>query len=274
MSAGSEAVTHEVGPHIPSMQWEFLHGTSFDFLWIHFGISNTVLSTWIFMVLLFIVLVLFRLNLKSKKWFFKTTWMIIVGGLYDMTADFVGNKKFAKKILFLVWGMFIFILLSNIFSLFLDWIITFTGWHEYLRPINSDLNTTFGLSLTIIVLSHFVAVFHRWIPKYLKWYFFNYSGHGVFEKSVNVFVGWLHLIWEIVKILSLSLRLFWNIFAGVVLIWMIAFLTGQINVLGLHVWEIFLLPFWIFELFVALIQAVVFFVLSSIYFKQAIEDHH
>ncbi|HBA44727.1 TPA: hypothetical protein DEG21_00050 [Patescibacteria group bacterium] len=36
----------------------------------------------------------------------------------------------------------------------------------------------------------------------------------------------------------------------------------------------FLLPFWIFELFVALIQAVVFFVLSSIYFKQAIEDHH
>ncbi|EKE26244.1 MAG: ATP synthase subunit a, partial [uncultured bacterium (gcode 4)] len=159
-------------------------------------------------------------------------------------------------------------------SLFLDWIITFTGWHEYLRPINSDLNTTFWLSLSIIVLSHFISIFHRGIPKYLKWYFFNWSGHGAFEKSVNVFVWWLHLIWEVVKILSLSLRLFWNIFAWVVLIWMIAFLTGQFNVLGLHVWELFVLPFWIFELFVALIQAVVFFVLSSIYFKQAIEDHH
>jgi len=67
MSAVAETVSHEVGPHIPSMQGEFLHGLSFDLFGMHFGISNTVLSTWIFMILLFVVLVLFRINLKSKK---------------------------------------------------------------------------------------------------------------------------------------------------------------------------------------------------------------
>jgi F0F1-type ATP synthase membrane subunit a len=48
----------------------------------------------------------------------------------------------------------------------------------------------------------------------------------------------------------------------------------MISVAWVGVWEVFVLPFWFFELFVALIQAAVFFVLSSIYFKQATEHEH
>ncbi|MDD2487400.1 MAG: F0F1 ATP synthase subunit A [Candidatus Gracilibacteria bacterium] len=268
----------ESGPHIPSMQGELIPNFGFDILGMHFGISNTVLSTWIFMVFLFVALLLFRTNINKKGGFFKTTGLIIVKLIYDFAADFIGDRKFAKKILFLIGGMFIFIFLSNIFSLFLDWILLFAGedlkLHEYLRPINSDPNTTFALSLIIIFVSHFVAVFKRGIPKYLKGYMFNFHGDGLFEKIINVFVGWLHLIGEVVKALSLSLRLFGNIFAGVVLIAMLAYLGGMISLFGIRIGELFVLPFWFFELFVALIQAIVFFVLASIYFKQAIEEHH
>lgn len=267
------------GPHIPAIQWKFIEWTDFSFLWFHFGwLTSTIISTWIFMVLFFIVLLMFRLAIKNKWWFFKTTGLIVVWWLYNMAADFIGDKKFAKRVLFLVWWMFIFIFLSNVFSLFLDWMLLFVNeerwWHEYLRPINSDPNTTFALSLSIIVISHFVAVYKKWLPKYLKWYMFNFEWHDILEKCVNVFVGWLHFIWEIVKTLSLSLRLFGNIFAWVVLISMLAFLGWMISIGWLRLWEFMVLPFWFFELFVALIQAVVFFVLSSMYFRWAIEEHH
>jgi len=272
MSAG------EVGPHIPKIQWEMIHWLSFHVWGMEFWISNTVFTTWIFMILLLIVLVNFKRWLKKEWWFFKTTWLIMVNWLYKMASDFIWDKKFARKILFLVGWMFIFIFLANVFSLFLDWILLFAGerlgLHEYLRPINSDLNTTFALSVSIIVISHFVAVWTKWIPKYLKWYFFNFQWDNTFEKAVNVFVGWLHLIWEISKTLSLSLRLFGNIFAWVVLIAMLAYLGWMISILHLRVGEIFVLPFWFLELFVALVQSIVFFVLSSIYFKGAIEEHH
>ncbi|MDD2565401.1 MAG: F0F1 ATP synthase subunit A [Candidatus Gracilibacteria bacterium] len=267
------------GPHIPAIQGSFIEGTDFSILGFHFeGLTSTIISTWIFMVLFFIVLLMFRLAIKNKGGFFKTTGLIAVGGLYNMATDFIGDKKFAKRVLFLVGGMFIFIFLSNVFSLFLDWMLLFVseerGWHEYLRPINSDPNTTFALSLSIIVISHFIAVYKKGLPKYLKGYIFNFEGHDLIEKCVNVFVGWLHFIGEIVKTLSLSLRLFGNIFAGVVLISMLAFLGGMISLYGLRLGEFMVLPFWFFELFVALIQAVVFFVLSSMYFRGAIEEHH
>lgn len=265
-------------PHIPAIQWELISWWNFNLFWIEFWISNTVLSTWIFMVFLIIVAIMFKISIRKNWWFFKNTWLIVVGWLYKLATDFIGDKRFAKRVIFLTGWMFIFIFLSNVFSLFLDWMILVANpelWlYKYLRPINSDPNTTFALSLSIIVISHFVAVFKKWIPQYLKWYIFNFSGHDLFEKFINVFLGWLHFIWEIVKALSLSLRLFWNIFAWVVLISMLAFLGWMVHIYGLKIWEIFVLPFWFFELFVALIQAVVFFVLASIYFKQALEEHH
>ena len=265
-------------PHIPTIQWTIIEGTEFSVFWIHFWITNTIITTWMFMIILFVILFMFKISIKKKWWFFKTTWLIIVWWLYDMASDFIWDRRFAKRSLFLIWWMFIFIFLSNIFSLFLDWILLFASpklkLHEYLRPINSDPNTTFALSLSIIIISHFVAVFKKWLPKYLKWYIFNFHWHDFLEKCVNVFVWWLHFIWEIVKTLSLSLRLFWNIFAWVVLISMLAFLGWMIAPFWLRVWELMVLPFWFFEIFVALIQAVVFFVLASMYFRWAIEDHH
>lgn len=272
------AEKHTTWPHIPTIQWEFIHSLDFSILGIDIHISNTVLSTWVFMFFLFICSYFFKISLKKEWWFWKTTGLIIVWTLYKNAISFMWDAKYAKRVLFLTWWMFIFILLSNIFSLFLDWILLIANpelkLHSYLRPINSDLNTTFWLSLSIIMISHFVAIYKKWLPKYMKSYIFNFSGHNFIEKVVNVFLGWLHFIWEFVKTFSLSLRLFGNIFAWAVLISMLAFLGWMIHIYWIKIWELFVLPFWFFELFVAFVQATVFFILSSIYLTQAVEEHH
>lgn len=264
-------------PHIPELQWEMIPGLDFTIFWYQVGISNTVFSMWVFTLILFLILLLFKRAVNKDSSKLKTTWIIIVRQLYNMSDSFIWNKKVASSILFLTWWMFIYILLSNIFWLILDW-IALVAWkdlhaHTYLRPMNADPNTTFALSIIIVLVSHMVMIKTRWVFGYLKWYIFNFSWKG-FEKLVNVFLGWLHLISEFVKALSLSLRLFWNIFAWIVLITIIAFLWQMISLIWINLWELFVLPFWFFELFVAFIQALVFFTLSSIYFQQAIEEHH
>jgi F-type H+-transporting ATPase subunit a len=129
------------------------------------------------------------------------------------------------------------------------------------------------MSLSVVILSHIIMVKTKWVGHYLKGYLFDFRWKWM-EKFVNVFVWWLHLISEFVKILSLALRLFGNIFAWIILISVLAFLWWMISIVWFGFWEIVVLPFWCFELFVAFIQAVVFFILASVYFGQALELEH
>ena len=260
-------------PHIPWMTWEFIDW--FSLFWI--PISTTVFSTWLFMIFLGIILFLFNYSLKTWKlsWI-KNTGLIFIDKIDAILADFIWDKIFARKAFFLVVWIFIFVLLWNIFSLALDWLALVSYDHNlayYIRPINADLNTTLVLTLIVILLAQVLAIKSKWAFGYLKWYLFNFEWNWLLDKSINVFVWWLHLIWEFSKLLSLSLRLFGNIFAWIVLISVMAFLTWSLSIFWLNIWEIAVLPFWLFELFVAFIQAVVFFVLTSVYFKEA-RSHH
>lgn len=264
-------------PHIPTLQGEVIPWWDFSVLWIDFHITNTVLSTWIFILILLVIAFLFNRALKKKSSVLKSTGIWLVSTIRKFSFDFMGNEKFSNKILFLTWWLFLFVVLANIYWLVIDWLLLVAGPNlhltEYLRPINSDPNTTFAMSLTVVLLSHGVMLKTRWVGHYLKGYLFDFRGKWM-EKFVNVFVGWLHFISEFIKILSLALRLFGNIFAWIILISVIAFLWGMISFAWISFWEILVLPFWFFELFVAFIQAVVFFILPSVYFAQALELEH
>jgi F-type H+-transporting ATPase subunit a len=93
------------------------------------------------------------------------------------------------------------------------------------------------------------------------------------EKCINVFVGWLHAIGLIATLGSLSLRLFGNIFAGIVLIGVISYLMATATGSVFEIGRLAVIPFWFFEVFVALIQAIVFAFLMIAYFKGAAEKH-
>ncbi len=140
--------------------------------------------------------------------------------------------------------------------------------------MHSDLNTTLVLSLITVVLMLVIQVRTQGSRGTAKSYFFNFSGHNIGEKCINVFVGWLHFIGIFATTASLSLRLFGNIFAGIVLIGVISFLTASATSGLFEAGRLLAIPFWFFEVFVALIQAIVFTFLMIAYFKGAAEHSH
>lgn len=124
-----------------------------------------------------------------------------------------------------------------------------------LRGAHADLNMTLALALISVGLTQYYGV--------------KFAGLGYFKKFINFsspiffFVGLLEIISEVSKILSFGFRLFGNVFAGEVLIAVMSFLVPVILPM----------PFYGLELFVGFIQALVFSMLSLVYFNMAAEKH-
>lgn len=183
--------------------------------------------------------------------------------------DSFGDKKTARKYFPLIVGMFFIIFFGNMLGLLIDW----AGMSisptilSYLRPMHSDMNTTLILAVVTMVTYIGIQIKSHGGLHAGKSYLFNFTGNNIGEKLINVFVGWLHFIGIFATTASLSLRLFGNIFAGVVLIGIITYLgafasSALFNFVGLgaggEIGRFLSIPFWFFEVFVSLIQAIVF----------------
>ena len=258
--------TVHVWPHIPAIQWKQLG----------YGISTTTLTLILFTVFIVIFSIIWNKVLKNtKKSKLRTGLLTFIKFFDDYLRDTFGKKEVARKYFPLVVWIFIIIFAWNLFGLAIDWLSISVSptISEYFRPIHSDLNTTLVLALITVVT--FLAV---WIKTHgaghtLKWYFFNYTWDSVWDKLVNVFVGWLHFIWVPATLASLSLRLFWNIFAWIVLISVITYLWATMTEGLLWAGRLLSVPFWFFEFFVAFVQSVVFGALIISYINQAKETH-
>lgn len=123
------------------------------------------------------------------------------------------------------------------------------------RAGTADLNTTLALGIITVSLTQIFG-FKFLHAGYLKKYF-NFSSPIMF------FVGLLELISEVGKILSFGFRLFGNVFAGEVLLTVIMFLVGVVVPM----------PFYALEIFVGFIQALVFAMLSLVFFNMATLGH-
>lgn len=254
-------------PHIPTIQWEQVWGP----------ISNTVVTTFVFFLIVLAVSLKANRDLKTnKKSKLKLFFLTLVQFFDKFIRDGFGSKKMAREFFSLIVGVFFIILFGNLFGLVIDWIGTGVSPSVlyYLRPMHSDVNTTFVLALiTLYMLLYIQVRTHGW-GKTLKSYLFNFTGKSIAEKIINVVVGWLHFIWLPATLMSLSLRLFGNIFAGIVLLSVIGFLMATASANLLEVGRLLTIPFWFFEVFVAFVQAIVFASLMIAYFKQSAEEHH
>lgn len=254
------------GPHIQAIQGESVYGI----------ISNTTITT---LVLLFIVSVVSffanRALKSSKKSRLKLFFLNYIKFFDNYLRESLWNKVFARKYFTLVVWIFSVVFFGNILWLIVDWFgasISPTILH-YMRPMHSDLNTTAVLALITVIMMLFVSVKTHGSFSTVKSYVFNFHGHTIIEKCVNVFVWWLHFIWLGATFASLSLRLFGNIFAWVVLLWVITYLGGLATANVFEVGKLLSLPFWFFEVWVALIQAIVFAGLMIAYLNSA-KSHH
>lgn len=268
MIQNNELQTQEhAGPHIPKIQWETVYGP----------ISNTNITTFLFLLLVIIFAFFAKNALKKEKSRLKTSILGVVWALdKNLRESFHEDKKFSRSAFPLIAGFFVIILFWNILWLVIDWLGSSISPNilQYLRPMNSDLNTTLVLALITVITFLGIAVKSSWVGGFTKWYLFNFSWDGLAEKCINVIVGWLHLLSVPATVASLSLRLFWNIFAWVILLGVITYLGVLMSSSFFEVGRLLSVPFWFFELLIAWIQAAVFYMLMISYFNQSKESHH
>lgn len=268
----THADAHE-GPHIPAPKGAIIEGWTVGGL----HITNTIFSTWIFMGMLFILVGFMSLAIHTKKFpKLRAFGIDITARILAYATSLIGDAKIAKNYMWLLGGLIVVIFLGNLTGLIFDWLVLISKdeWlGAYLRPIYSDLSTTLVFSLTVILVAQLTAFYLKGPMHHLGHYLFNYHGDTTAEKIVWVFVGWLHFAGEFIRIGSLSMRLFLNIFVGAILIGVVVYVGEQIlpEYTG-GAFRLLSLPFWFFELLVAFLQAYIFMTLSSLYIRESIPE--
>lgn len=134
----------------------------------------------------------------------------------------------------------------------------------FLRAPSSDLNMTLALALITVILTQWFGLRShgaRYLSNFAPLGGLRRKGFGAW--AIGLFVGALEGLSELVRIVSFSFRLFGNVFAGEVVLIVISGLVP----LGL------LVVFFGLEIFVGLIQAIVFFLLALVFFSIAAGEH-
>jgi F-type H+-transporting ATPase subunit a len=173
----------------------------------------------------------------------------------------LGDKAVARRVAPLAITMFFFILVQYWIGILpFAHVITWDGV-PILRSLAADLNTTFALAIITMVLVQVYAIRHHGFFGNLGRYFRN-----PFKDVVGAFEGVLELVAEFSRFMGLSLRLFGNVFAGEILLMMIAFLTVYATPIALP-------PFYAFEIFIGAIQAYIFFMLTIVFISLGLVSH-
>jgi F-type H+-transporting ATPase subunit a len=179
------------------------------------------------------------------------------------------DREAARFIVPLTMTIFVYVLVAN-------W-IDFLPLPVPIHPANTDLNQTAALGVLVFVIVQWYSI----RVQGLKGYFRRFT--KPFDMSLPVRIAFipLNIVEELAKPLTLSLRLFGNLFGGAVMIWVITVLLPQIPFVK-PVWSVLaviLLAGWkVFDVgLIGLIQAFIFMLLTLVYFEQAregIEEHH
>jgi F-type H+-transporting ATPase subunit a len=177
----------------------------------------------------------------------------------DGFAQGMGGSR-ARRYVPLFASFFILILAFNWSGL-----IPVVGRIDLLRAPTSDLNVTIGLALVSFVVFHLEGSRRLGVRAYLSKFFPVYEfRNGVGAGLIAMFVGLVELLLEFVKPLTLSMRLFGNIYGGEVALAVITALTIAILPVALYGLEVML----------TFVQALIFSTLTLMFILAAIESHH
>jgi F-type H+-transporting ATPase subunit a len=221
------------------------------------SITSTILTMWIVSVVVLVVL------------FVMTRGKAMVPGKAQNAMEYVWEQiegfgmsiggPEARPYMMLFAGFFLYILLSNWSGL-----IPPVGKIEDLRAPTSDLNITLGLALVAFGFFQVQGFRHLGFRGYLSKFFpLGEFRKGVGNGLIAMFVGLVELLLEFVKPITLSMRLFGNIYGGEVALGVITALTIAVIPMALIA----------LELFLNLVQALIFSTLTLMFTLAAIEHH-
>lgn len=249
-----------------------------------FPVTNSIVNSWAAVLLFFLLAVLLR-KIKRIPRGIQNTFEALTEFMLDFMDQVTHDRERSTRFLPFVGTLFLFILVSNwmgmlpgVGSLIVRQAID--GQIEsvpFFRAATSDLNLTLAIGVVAVVVSHIFGVitigfFKYWnkfvqlgtIVRAIKAFTRESIGQasiGLFTALIEFLVGIIELVSEAAKVVSLSLRLFGNVFAGEVLLTVLASLVAYFVPL----------PFMALELIVGVIQALVFSMLTLVYLTIATE---
>ena len=135
----------------------------------------------------------------------------------------------------------------------------------FFRGVSLDFNFTFALAIISVVMTQVIGVQAQGIRYFTKFVNFTTMFKKPFFGAMDFLVGLLELFSELMKVVSFAFRLFFNMFAGIILVAVVAALLGKATILGSML--------YLFELFVAAIQAFVFGMLTMVFMANATQGH-
>ncbi len=270
--------TEYIQHHLHFLQWHFGEGS--------FAVLNidTLFFTSVLM-LLFLVgfLLTARRATAGVPGKFQTAVEMVVGMVDGLVREtFHGRSRMIAP---LALTIFVLVFLMNFMDMIpVDWLPALgqaIGVH-YLRVVpTADLNTTLGMALAVFLLIQVFAISHKGTGTFIKEAFTApFHAHGTVAKILLAPANLLlRLIEEAVRPVSLSLRLFGNMYAGELIFILIALMTLNASYAHLSTWLMAPLQFvagfaWTaFHILVITLQAFIFMMLTIVYLSMSVENH-
>jgi F-type H+-transporting ATPase subunit a len=231
----------------------------------NFGVTNSLFLTLVVSLALITFSLILTRKIKLVPGKLQGAVEMGVEALLNLMESTLGSATAAEKYFPLVATIFVFILTSNLFGL-----LPGVGslWLEHggkevplFRSPAADLNFTLAFAVISVIVTNIIGMAATGVFNHLGKYF-NFKG------PIDFFIGILELISELAKIISLTFRLFGNVFAGEVLLTIIFSLAPYFIPL----------PFMFLELFVGMIQAFIFAMITlvsiSLHTSVHGEEHH
>jgi F-type H+-transporting ATPase subunit a len=197
-------------------------------------------------------------------------------------GSFHAKSKFVAP---LSLTIFCLVFLMNFMDMFPVDLLPWLGGHaglEHLRVVpTADLNTTLGMALCVFVLVQYYGIKHKGVGAFVgEMFTAPFHAHGVVAKILLAPANLLlRIIEELVRPVSLSLRLFGNMYAGELIFILIATMTLGSALSSASTWAMLPLQFvsgfiWTaFHVLVITLQAFIFMMLSIVYFSGAVQKH-
>lgn len=258
------------------------------------AVTNSMIVTWIVAVLLIVGAQTAMRNVREVPEGAQNFWEWLVESLHDFLETIIG-PELVKKTFWFFATVFIFILATNWFGLVPG--VGTVGWghpdaggalnhieRPILRGANADLNMTFAMSTLFFACWIVWALQANGIGGFLLHIFGPKGETEGLMKVVMIFVFVIVGVLEVVSIMfrpvSLSFRLYGNIFAGENMLEAMATLIKEPQWLKFITAPLIPIPFYFLELLVGLVQALVFMLLTAVFtllicqHEEGHESHH
>jgi len=237
-----------------------------------FKITNSMIAMWLVAGVLVLISQLAVRDIKLVPSGLQNLMEAVVEGLQDFLGTIMGDKL-ARETFWFFGSIFIFIISANWMGLLpgvgtigmnrLDEADKIVEWVPFLRGANADLNTTLALALAFFAMWLYWSVKANGPGGFLA-HIFLYQGEGKGAMKLMLvviffLVGFLELVSIAIRPVTLTFRLYGNIYAGESLLELMLYMGGKW--LG---WLV-ALPFYFLELMVGAIQALVFTLLTAVF---------